>query len=498
MKKTVLILLALFSISCSNMISNYSQDPPPPEPEKAVLVSGDYSIDNDNGFIYTTNLTALMNITNGFEMRFMDKDGAWQEWENFASSRSLKIAYGNGAKTVTGQFRSITGHTIESVKNLTFIDRVTAPDGVPNDNFGSGVACSRDGNTFVVGAKNNDPNKLYLFKNYENNWSCSTINASDGVAGDLYGNNVVMSADGTVVACGSYMTNSIGRVYTYHYNGSTWIENKIIYTPAGGEVSVNFGYSIDLSDDGNTLAIGKNIQGTTNAVYIYKWNGTSWQSSGTLSVASNINFGFAVSLSGNGQCVAIGAPIYDSISPSVIASGTVYIYTLSGASWNLTTNIVTPDAEEDDRFGNAVSLNYSGDTLVASASRKDISGMQDHGKIYIYKKVGSTWNYSTALNPTLHDWAYFGNAVSINADGDFIAVGAYKGTGTRTSQGLVFTYTWNGTVWIADRITVLDALENDTFGTSLAIASDNDDLFVGAPTKCIKGNNTQGAVYIIR
>ena len=73
------------------------------------------------------------------------------------------------------------------------------------------------------------------------------------------------------------------------------------------------GYSVSLSDDGNTVAIGAHRNdGNGDAsghVRVYDWNGSSWEQRGS-DIDGETAYdksGSSVSLSGDGSTVAIGA-----------------------------------------------------------------------------------------------------------------------------------------------------------------------------------------------
>ncbi|MCP4169809.1 MAG: hypothetical protein GY758_03435, partial [Fuerstiella sp.] len=147
-------------------------------------------------------------------------------------------------------------------------------------------------------------------------------------AGDLSGKSVSLSADGNTVAIGTEYndgddsTNTKrGHTQIYRYNGTAWVQ---LGNDIDGEVEYDqSGYSVSLSADGNTVAIGapsNDGNGTASGhTRIYRWNsGTStWDQLGGAGTgdidgeAAGDHSGWSVSLSADGNTVAIGARLND-------------------------------------------------------------------------------------------------------------------------------------------------------------------------------------------
>ncbi|MCX7800604.1 MAG: FG-GAP repeat protein, partial [Fimbriimonadales bacterium] len=203
------------------------------------------------------------------------------------------------------------------------------------------------------------------------------IKASNTGAGDEFGTRVALSADGNTLAVGARLEDSnatgvngnqsnnsasdSGAVYIFTRSGSTWSQQAYIKA-SNTEAFDNFGYSVALSADGNTLAVGApgedsnatgvngnqldNSASASGAVYIFTRSGSTWSQQAYLK-ASNTEagdgFGFSVALSGDGNTLAVGSRFEDSNATGVngnqwdnsaINSGAVYIFTRSGITWS--------------------------------------------------------------------------------------------------------------------------------------------------------------------
>ena len=272
--------------------------------------------------------------------------------------------------------------------------------------------------------------------------------AADGAASDCFGYSVSLSADGNTCAVGAHVDDdkgdNSGSVYIYTRSGTTWTQQAKL-VPADGAAGDGFGRAVSLSADGNTCAVGAyedDDKGTdSGSAYIYTRSGTTWTQRAKLLAAdgaANDNFGYSVSLSADGNTCAVGAREDDDKGDN---SGSVYIYTRSGTTWTQQTKLVPADGDTGDGFGIAVSLSADGDTCVVGAYLDDDKG-SGSGSVYIYTRSGTTWTQQTKLLAA--DGAagdYFGQSVSLSSDGNTCAVGAYLDDDKGTSSGSTYIHT---------------------------------------------------------
>jgi len=79
-----------------------------------------------------------------------------------------------------------------------------------------------------------------------------------------------------------------------------------------------------------------------------------------------------------------------------IDSGSAYIFTRVGNTWDQQVKLNAPDGAKDDRFGRSVAL--SGDNALIGAMFQDEQG-ENSGSAYLFKRSGSTWSFNTQLMP---------------------------------------------------------------------------------------------------
>lgn len=168
-------------------------------------------------------------------------------------------------------------------------------------------------------------------------------------AGDSSGANVVLSADGTIVAISASQNDGsgsdAGHVRLFEWDGAAWVQRG---GDIDGEAADDWsGNSVSLSADGSIVAIGAVFNDGVNGensghVRLYEWDGSAWQQKGNDIDGEEKadESGLSVSLSADGTVVAIGAHLNDGINGE--NSGHVRVYSIA-----TTQNITTPEPDEN-------------------------------------------------------------------------------------------------------------------------------------------------------
>ena len=310
---------------------------------------------------------------------------------------------------------------------------------------------------------------------------------------DQLGKSVSLSSDGLRVAIGAPYNDDggidAGQVKLYDWNGTNWIQaGEDIYGEATYDRS---GWSVSLSGDGSTVAIGAPRNDGTGYdaghVRLYKWNaGTSaWDMSGEINgEAAGDESGTSVSLSSDGSSVAIGAPYNDGASGSNADAGHVRVYKWDGANWTQVIADIDGDVA-DDESGYSVSLSGNGLTVAVGAPRND-DAFADAGQVKLYEwdttVTALGWvQISTAINGgAVGDESGF--SVSLSSDGTTVAIGApyFSDGGSKVYAGRVNVYKWDGAAWTQVGADV-DGDEEDLLGFSVSLSSDGTTVAIGAP-----------------
>jgi len=265
---------------------------------------------------------------------------------------------------------------------------------------------------------------------------------------DKSGSAVSLSSDGSTVAIGARTNTggglSVGHVRVYKLTLGAWGQ---LGADIDGEADYDeFGYSVSLSLDGSTVAIGAPANdggglGNSGQVRVYGWTGTAWAQ-----VGANINgeaagdrSGASVELSSDGSIVAIGAR---NNGPAFAYRGHVRVYELTSGAWGKVGADIDGEAD-DDQSGFSVSLSSDGSTVAISAPYNDGTGSNaGHARVYdltagAWTQVGSDINGEAAGD-------YSGSSVSLSSDGSRVAIGAYSNGG---NAGHVRVYDLTAGAW---------------------------------------------------
>ena len=212
---------------------------------------------------------------------------------------------------------------------------------------------------------------------------------------DGSGWSVSISADGNTVAIGAHQNNGSawgsGHVRIYEWSDTSWTQIGQDIDGEGEEDQS--GYSVSISADGNTVAIGARYNdGNASSEYddrghvrVYEWNGTSWTQLGQDidGEAADDWSGWSVSISADGNTVAIGAPSN---------AGHVRIYEWNGTSWSQLGQDIDGESSFDES-GYSVSISADGNTVAIGAPENNGNG-SDAGHVRIYE-----WNLMDATRP---------------------------------------------------------------------------------------------------
>ena len=328
-------------------------------------------------------------------------------------------------------------------------------------------------------------------------WGVYTLRGADidgEAAGDLSGLSVSLSSDGTTVAIGANQNDGNGstsghvRIYAWNSATSAWEQQG---ADIDGEAADDYsGYSVSLSSDGTTVAIGApwNDGNGSNSghVRIYAWNSatSAWEQQGAdIDGEAAADFsGTSVSLSSDGTTVAIGAIGNDGNGST---SGQVRIYAWNSATsaWDQQGADIDGEAA-GDRSGQSVSLSSDGTTVAIGANQNDGNGSSSgHVRIYAWNSATSAWDQQGADIDGEAAGDYSGQSVSLSSDGTTVAIGANQNDGNGSDSGQVRIYAWNSatSAWDQQGADIDGGALADFSGTSVFLSSDGTTVAIGAP-----------------
>ena len=258
-----------------------------------------------------------------------------------------------------------------------------------------------------------------------------------------------------------------------------------------------FGWSVSISDDGNTAIVGNINEDTggesAGAAYIYTRSGSSWTQRAKIQASDKAfvdQFGWSVAISGDGNTVISGAHLED--PGGTTNAGSAYIFTRSGNNWSQQAKIQASDKQQSDFFGVAVGISKNGNTAIVGASFED-TGATNAGAAYIFTRSGSSWTQRAKIQASdKQSDDYFGMSVAISGDGNTAIVGANEEATGGTSAGAAYIYTRSGNSWTQrSRVQASDKQAYDYFGQFVALSENGNTAIVGAP-----GEYPGGSAYV--
>ncbi|MEI6043722.1 MAG: Ig-like domain repeat protein, partial [Chloroflexota bacterium] len=334
--------------------------------------------------------------------------------------------------------------------------------------------------------------------------------ANDGVVGDNFGYAVSLSSDGNTVLIGAPnktvgLNINQGATYIFVRSGATWVQQQKL-TNGDGATGDRFGWSVALSNDGNTALVGasyKTVNGNSSqgAAYTFVRNGANWTQQQKLTAndgLANDNFGTSVSLSSDGNTALVGAP-WKTIGGRG-TQGAAYVFARSGATWTQQQQLIdATTGAAADYFGMSVSLSSDGNTALIGSPYKAINTNLHQGVAYVFTRSGTTWTQQQKLNDSVGT-AYdeLGWSVALSGDGNTAIMGAWnKTTNGNIQRGSTYIFVRSGTTWSQQTIlTHSVGMAGDTFGNAVSLSSDGNMALVGASYKDVTGTSgNQGAAY---
>jgi hypothetical protein len=356
-----------------------------------------------------------------------------------------------------------------------------------NNNFhrlGKAVSISSDGLTMAVASSGYQSRGLVrIFKIIGGTWTQQGADINGEATGDISGSAISLSSDGLTIAIGATSNdasaNNAGHVRIFKYDGTSW--NQLGADIDGEAISDGSGNAVSLSSDGLIVAIGARINngGGVNRghVRVYKYNGSSWIQEGfdIDGEADSDGFGWSVSLSSDGLTLAIGGYTNDGGGNN---AGHVQIYEFNGTNWVQKGLDIEGEAPEDF-CGSSVSLSSNGQTVAIGAQGNDESGSFS-GHVRIYDFNGTNWNQKGLDIDGEAAGDRSGYSVDLSADGLTVAIGAYKNAGTGVDAGHVRVYKYNGSNWIQQGADIDGEAAGDDSGIAVAISDNGLTVVIGA------------------
>lgn len=317
--------------------------------------------------------------------------------------------------------------------------------------------------------------------------------------------NVTGCASSDVVTATDVMLDTIG----YFKASNTGVEDQ-------------FGFSVSLSADGRTVAVGGPFEASgasgidgdesddsvagAGAVFVFGIDGDHWSQHAYVKASnpgSDHLFGYSVAISADGATLAVGAPGENSDQdptegPSP-GAGAVYIFRLNDTTWSQETMLKPSNREGGQEFGRSVTLSSDGSRVAigAPADSTSFDGKcytgddwrpppptevcEGSGAAYVFAFDGAGWNPEAYIKDHAnHEWGRFGHSVILSDSGDLLAIGepGLVATVNPAVIGLVSVYRYDAAGWVRSSYFYYwdESDSENTFIDLLALSGDGQTL----------------------
>ncbi len=363
---------------------------------------------------------------------------------------------------------------------VEYVQKILASDPYNGGYFGFGGAISGDGTTAIIGADSQDVSgAAYIFTNDGVYWTQSQkLSLNHTTNQDYFGEVVDINYNGTIVAIDAWGDKAgganSGAIYIYKWNGSSWIQNAKLKAPVPVTNEL-MGLALAMDDTGTTLVAGsKYYNNNSGRVLLYTNSGSSWGWAQTIISPDNTpndSFGWEVDLDSDGSTLFVSAP------------GTwkaVYTFERSGANWTQDARITNSLASQLDGFGYGLATSDDGNTLFVGAPYRtgSVSSIKT-GVVYPFTKSGASWTQGFEIYPSdgIVD-QLFGEHVAITPLGNMLLVSGQDTSSSR--QGSAYLFSITSTNWTELTKFVADVRANsDFFGNILSISDDGTKALIG-------------------
>lgn len=431
--------------------------------------------------------------------------------------------------------------------------------------FGIRVALSADGTTLAIGATGEpscatgiggdqtnlscpQSGAVYVYVRAGGAWQAQAfVKATNTDQNDAFGYALALSADGDVLVVGAHLEDGRGKgtdgdpnddsehdsgaAYVYRRTDGVWAPEAYLKASNTGHED-DFGASLAVSGDGETIAIGANAEdskatgldgnqaddsaGEAGAVYVFRRLVVGWRQEAYVKasvVEGGDRFGHALALSDDGNVLAVSAPGDDSKSTGVdgdaknngaLQSGAVWLFR-RGLEWQQQSYFKASNTGAGDAFGIALALSSDGKTLAVGAYGEDssatgVNGVQtdnaasQSGAAYVFVQKNGGWTqqaYFKAFNTSPGD--DFGFALALSGDATALAVGAWSENSGATGidghafnanepdSGALYLFRRGFAGWAREAyLKASNTQSADDFGYAVALSSDGTTVAVAA------------------
>ena len=394
-----------------------------------------------NSGTYTGFYQALQNNTNSTMPR---PDGVVGLIPNVASWKKIKYVPTllSGTSSELSEQGVVSLYSKDANNIFTLVDTIVSPFPTANEKFGSQLAFANDKLYISAIGYNNSAGRVYKFEHSEDIQATTYYNpvgssnttlkvtSTVGVLPNMLITGVGFSSGQLVTSVIDSTTLTISQkpdvTPTGLINFSTvgWGFN-LAATLSGDVADRHFGSGIVATDDDSTLVVTANNNTLSGQVKIYRLGVLSQTITGT-----NLNFGKSVDISDNADYLVISDNLADNEKPK---SGTVNVYKFIASAFVPYQTLKNHNSENSGYFGSKVAFINDYKTIVVYSSDQDtvlktifdvnqtifdkdstnISQLAaESGRVDVYDMYETKWIYSETLKNLQTAGSGFGQGIA--------------------------------------------------------------------------------------
>jgi RHS repeat-associated protein len=303
--------------------------------------------------------------------------------------------------------------------------------------FGESVAISSSGNTALIGATG----AAWVFTRTEGKW---TQQAEFTSSEHALSAQVALSGEGNTALVGGFESEAVS-IFTFAEG--KWTAGESL-KPTEATKGSEFGSSLALSGDGNTALVGGDRNAAKHAhqgaAWVFLKTGGGWKQQGEAllpfdeAAEDEPEFGYSVALSNNGNTALVGGP--NDRGASGESDGAAWVFTREGSSWSKQEKLNSISPKYGEKVGNSVALSANGNTALVGAWGYGVKGTS-YGAFYTFNRSGTIWTEQgpPVIGTKSDGSGYLGYSVALSGGGKTAFVGD---TFLNGADGAAFAYTY--------------------------------------------------------
>ena len=357
------------------------------------------------------------------------------------------------------------------------------------EQLGITVAISADGTRIAATSVGEDSPResTRLFRVYELQ-DAQWTQLGEAIELDADGRSMIpesieLNSDGSrlVIGLPGFFGGFEAQVHVFEFTNGEWAQlGSTLFDEVTGPTGSDFGQSVDISPDGDHLAVGAprftNFNdpdggGNHGFVRIFTFQAGDWVQIGSDVIGNSVTgqFGDSIAISADGSRFAAGAPAADDAATN---AGQAEVFELVDGDWAPVGDPID-GTQVADFLGFAIEMSNDGQRVVVNGARS----VDDPQRAYVrvFDEVGGQWVQvgDDLLGEPRVDQGFtdrFGFSYSLSNDGQRLAVSALDG-GDDRAGGQVTVFEFGDRGWQAAAV-FNGSLRTNNFGIGVDLSGD--------------------------